>query len=104
MIIFKKYFFDAAHFMPNYPKDHKYGRVHGHTFEVTVRVNGNIDNENNWVINYDELDQFVTPLLKAMKTDQRNSLLTLLLLASSHVVYTCPGSGVHQVFPTHPGV
>ena len=43
MVIFKKYFFDAAHFMPNYPKDHKYGRVHGHTYELVVRVTGNVE-------------------------------------------------------------
>ena len=74
MMIFKKYFFDAAHFMPNYSKDHKYGRVHGHTYEVVVRVDGNIDNQNNWVINYDELDDYVTPLLKVLDHKTLNDI------------------------------
>ena len=56
MIIYKKYFFDAAHFMNNLKKNHKYSRLHGHSMEVTIKISGHIDKKNNWVFNYDDVD------------------------------------------------
>ncbi|MCW9040055.1 MAG: 6-carboxytetrahydropterin synthase, partial [Rhodospirillales bacterium] len=36
MEIYKKFTFEAAHFLPNVPDGHKCGRLHGHSFEVTL--------------------------------------------------------------------
>ena len=74
MIIYKKFFFDAAHYMPSYPKEHRYGRIHGHTYEVIVKIEGDVDNKNNWVINYEDLDSFVEPLLKVLDHKTLNEI------------------------------
>ena len=41
MIIYKKYFFDAAHFIPNFEVGHKNRKIHGHSYEVKVSLKGN---------------------------------------------------------------
>ena len=42
MIIYKKYFFETAHFMPDFPKKHKYSKIHGHSYEMVIYIKGNI--------------------------------------------------------------
>ncbi len=61
MFIFKKYYFDAAHFMPEFEKNHSYGKMHGHSFEVTVKLKGSICKKNKWVMDLEELDSYVKP-------------------------------------------
>lgn len=38
--IAKRFTFDAAHFLPNVPPDHKCSRMHGHTYEVEIVLRG----------------------------------------------------------------
>ena len=74
MLIYKKYYFDAAHFMPDFKKNHKYGKVHGHSYEVTIAIDGNLDKKNDWVINFDNLDSLVKPLLKIIDHNVLNEI------------------------------
>ena len=56
MIIYKKYYFDAAHFMTNFKKGHKYTKVHGHSYEMIIKISGNLDKTNNWILNFDDFN------------------------------------------------
>ena len=38
--ITKTFTFDAAHWLPRVPEGHKCGRLHGHTYSVTIAVEG----------------------------------------------------------------
>ena len=38
--IAKRFTFDAAHWLPTVPVDHKCARMHGHTYEVELQFNG----------------------------------------------------------------
>lgn len=40
--ISKQFRFEAAHFLPHVPEGHKCGRMHGHSYRVTVEVRGEI--------------------------------------------------------------
>jgi 6-pyruvoyltetrahydropterin/6-carboxytetrahydropterin synthase len=42
MIIYKKFSFESAHRLPNVPAGHKCGRMHGHSYRVTVYVKGSV--------------------------------------------------------------
>ena len=66
MLIFKKYYFDAAHYMSEYEENHNYKKMHGHSFEVTVKLQGDINKKNNWVMDLEELDALVNPELSKL--------------------------------------
>ena len=74
MIIYKKYYFDAAHFMTNLKKGHKYMKVHGHSYEMIIKISGNLDKTNNWVLNYDDIDEIVNPLLQKIDHKTLNEI------------------------------
>ena len=63
MIIFKTFTFDAAHFLPNVPEGHKCKNLHGHTYKMTLFLEGEVDEEFGWVKDFGELKEVVQPIL-----------------------------------------
>lgn len=53
--ISKEFRFEAAHFLPNVPKDHQCHRLHGHSYKLTINAKGPIDAEQGWVMDLREL-------------------------------------------------
>ncbi len=62
MIIYKKYFFDAAHFIPNFEVGHKNRKIHGHSYEVKVSLKGNVKKKG-WVLDLDDLDKYLKKII-----------------------------------------
>ena len=58
----KTFRFEAAHFLPNVPDGHKCKRMHGHSFRVTVVVEGEVDNETGWIMDYGVIKEAFAPL------------------------------------------
>lgn len=58
----KKFRFEAAHWLPRVPEGHKCRRMHGHSFMVDVVVEGNVDPETGWLIDFADLTQAWQPL------------------------------------------
>tara|TARA_R100001509_G_scaffold163306_2_gene137352 strand:- start:779 stop:1150 length:372 start_codon:yes stop_codon:yes gene_type:complete len=54
--ITRKNFFEAAHFLPNVPEGHKCKNMHGHSYRVTVQIDGVIDEHLGWIIDTAEID------------------------------------------------
>lgn len=48
----KEFTFAAAHSLPNVPEDHKCRRLHGHTYRVVVVLDGPVDPEMGWVVDF----------------------------------------------------
>jgi 6-pyruvoyltetrahydropterin/6-carboxytetrahydropterin synthase len=48
--------FDAAHFIEEGPDDHRYRRLHGHSFTVEASVRGAAGAESGWVSDLDALN------------------------------------------------
>ncbi len=61
MLIFKKYYFDAAHYLPDFDDGHDYKKMHGHSYEVIVKLSGEIIHDKDWVMDLERLDFFVKP-------------------------------------------
>jgi 6-pyruvoyltetrahydropterin/6-carboxytetrahydropterin synthase len=59
MIIFKDFRFEAAHFLPNVPENHKCKRMHGHSYKVRVYVKGKQGVESGWVLDFAELKSII---------------------------------------------
>lgn len=60
--ISKTFRFEAAHSLPNVPAGHKCGRVHGHSYAVTLRVRGPVDARLGWVLDFADLGAAWQPL------------------------------------------
>lgn len=67
--ITRRYELIAGHFLPNVPQNHKCKRPHGHNYEVEVSLQGPLDPQLGWVMDYWDLDYIIEPLLS--KLDHR---------------------------------
>jgi 6-pyruvoyltetrahydropterin/6-carboxytetrahydropterin synthase len=59
----RDYGFEAAHHLPRAPEGHKCRRVHGHSYRLTVVVDGEISPQTGWVLDFAEIDEQVEPLV-----------------------------------------
>lgn len=57
MEIFKVFTIEAAHHLPNVPAGHKCGRIHGHSFQIEVHVQGPLDPKFGWVIDFADIKE-----------------------------------------------
>ena len=60
----KTYRFEAAHWLPQVPPEHKCHRMHGHSFEIEVSVAGEVDPRTGWLIDFGEITDVVEPILE----------------------------------------
>lgn len=63
MEIYKEFTFEAAHRLPNVPEGHKCARLHGHSFKVTIFVDGPLDEHLGWVMDFSDIKSAFKPLL-----------------------------------------
>ena len=54
--------FEAAHRLPNLPESHKCYRLHGHSFKVTLRVGGPVDEKLGWLVDFEAITKAWEPL------------------------------------------
>ncbi|HXW33653.1 MAG TPA: 6-carboxytetrahydropterin synthase QueD [Acidimicrobiales bacterium] len=66
MDIFKEFTFEAAHRLPNVDPGHKCSRLHGHSFRVTVHIEGQVDERLGWVDDFADLSKSMKPLLEQL--------------------------------------
>lgn len=63
MLIYKEFTFDAAHFLSKVPADHKCRQLHGHTYHLTVFIEGDILPDLGWVEDYGDIKKKVKSVL-----------------------------------------
>jgi 6-pyruvoyltetrahydropterin/6-carboxytetrahydropterin synthase len=59
----RDYCFEAAHFLPRVPDGHKCRRMHGHSYQVRVTLEAEVDPELGWLMDFADIDKVVDPLL-----------------------------------------
>lgn len=62
MEIFKLFSVEAAHWLPNVPPGHKCRRMHGHSFQIEVHVEGPVDAELGWVMDFADIKAAFGPI------------------------------------------
>jgi 6-pyruvoyltetrahydropterin/6-carboxytetrahydropterin synthase len=62
--VVKTFQIEAAHWLPNVPEDHKCRRMHGHSFQVEVHVDGQIGEESGWVMDFADVTDAFEPLFE----------------------------------------
>lgn len=65
--------FDAAHSLPKY--EGKCRNVHGHTYTLEVIIEGEVDSETNFVIDYLELKKIIGDIINKFDHTYLNDLL-----------------------------
>jgi 6-pyruvoyltetrahydropterin/6-carboxytetrahydropterin synthase len=63
MEIYKDFTFEAAHRLPNVPADHKCARLHGHSYQVRLAIEGPVGDKTGWVLDFGDLKAAFKPLL-----------------------------------------
>jgi len=66
MRIYKEFKFDAAHRLPRVNEGHKCGNLHGHTFVVIVYLEGEVDPEKGWILDFNILREAVEPVIEEL--------------------------------------
>lgn len=74
MEIWKEFTIEAAHRLPNVPHGHKCGRLHGHTFRVTVHVEGNVGSNTGWVIDFADIKGVFNPIYEQLDHNYLNEV------------------------------
>lgn len=77
MIIYKQFSFDSAHFLPAVPKGHKCGNMHGHTYSLTVFIEGMPEQKSGWIIDYGDLKKVIKPIIDQLDHHLLNEILGL---------------------------
>jgi 6-pyruvoyltetrahydropterin/6-carboxytetrahydropterin synthase len=54
--------FEAAHWLPTFPEGHKCRRMHGHSFVVEVVVEGEVDEQQGYLIDFGDVKKVVQPI------------------------------------------
>ena len=62
MQIFRAFTIEAAHRLPHVPAGHKCARLHGHSFQVRVSVEGAVGERSGWVMDFAELKAAFRPV------------------------------------------
>lgn len=60
--IYKEFMFEAAHHLPHVPEGHKCGRLHGHSFLVRLYVEGEIDANTGWIVDFADIKAAFKPI------------------------------------------
>ena len=59
MTVYRTFRFHSARFLPNLSDNHICKKMHGHTFNLTIYVTGEIDNRSGFVIDFYDIDDIV---------------------------------------------
>jgi 6-pyruvoyltetrahydropterin/6-carboxytetrahydropterin synthase len=54
--------FEAAHRLPKLPETHKCFRLHGHSFRIELTIEGPVNPDTGWLIDFGELHALFKPL------------------------------------------
>ncbi|RFB80266.1 6-carboxytetrahydropterin synthase QueD [Methylovirgula sp. 4M-Z18] len=66
MKITQGFTFEAAHQLPKVPQTHRCYRMHGHSYRVEVCLEGPVDPETGFVVDFFEVEAAFDPLLRRL--------------------------------------
>ncbi|KMO33612.1 6-carboxy-5,6,7,8-tetrahydropterin synthase [Methylobacterium tarhaniae] len=66
MKITQAFTFEAAHRLPNVPATHRCHRMHGHSYRVELTLDGPVDPETGWVVDFFDVEAAFGPVLERL--------------------------------------
>jgi 6-pyruvoyltetrahydropterin/6-carboxytetrahydropterin synthase len=77
MRLYKDLTFEAAHRLPNVPEGHKCARLHGHSFQVRVSIDGAVGEQSGWVMDFADLKTAFRPIYEQLDHRYLNEIAGL---------------------------
>ncbi|WP_027038803.1 6-carboxytetrahydropterin synthase QueD [Mesorhizobium ciceri] len=74
MKITQAFTFEAAHCLPRVPKTHRCHRVHGHSYRVELRLEGPVDPDTGFVIDFFDVEAVFELLLQRLDHQYLNEI------------------------------
>jgi 6-pyruvoyltetrahydropterin/6-carboxytetrahydropterin synthase len=74
MEIYKTFRFEAAHYLPHVPETHKCRNMHGHSYKFTIYVEGKVNPDTGWVVDFHDLKLAVTPIVEELDHQVLNNI------------------------------
>ncbi len=74
MEIYKEFRFEAAHRLPHVPDGHKCSRLHGHSYRVSVHLDGPVDEHAGWVRDFADLSCAMRPIVDRLDHHYLNEI------------------------------
>lgn len=81
----KSFQFEAAHRLPHLPEGHKCHRLHGHSFMAEIVVEGPLDPQLGWVMDYADIKAAFRPLWEQLDHRYLNEVPGLENPTSEHL-------------------
>lgn len=66
MRITQAFTFEAAHRLPHVPETHRCRRLHGHSYRVELRLEGAVNPETGFVVDFFDVEHIFGPVLKQL--------------------------------------
>lgn len=104
MKISKSYSFDSSHILPRHKG--KCGRLHGHTYEVGIELEGDINKETQFVVDYNEIDKIMNPIIERwdhqhlnlfIKYPSAENIATALAYKLNHLLLSIVSNGFRSL-------
>jgi 6-pyruvoyltetrahydropterin/6-carboxytetrahydropterin synthase len=70
----RSYRFEAAHFLPKVPPGHKCARMHGHSYQIEIAIEGEIDPDRGWLVDFAVIDEHAMPLVRQLDHQVLNEI------------------------------
>jgi len=74
MEIFKEFSIEAAHRLPHVPEGHKCARLHGHSFKVTIFVEGPVGDSTGWIMDFGYIKSAFAPIYQQLDHHYLNDI------------------------------
>ncbi|CCV12784.1 6-carboxytetrahydropterin synthase QueD [Mesorhizobium sp. STM 4661] len=74
MKITQAFTFEAAHCLPRVPETHRCHRIHGHSYRVELRLEGPVDPDTGFVIDFFDVEAVFGPLLQRLDHQYLNEI------------------------------
>jgi 6-pyruvoyltetrahydropterin/6-carboxytetrahydropterin synthase len=62
----QKFRIEAAHLLPRVPEGHKCRRLHGHSYRIEIVVEGEVDPQTGWLVDYANIKEAFKPLFEQL--------------------------------------
>ena len=77
MKIYKEFSIEAAHRLPNVPEGHKCARLHGHSFQVAIHVDGPVGEQTGWIMDFGDIKAAFAPIYEQLDHHYLNDVMGL---------------------------